>query len=114
MHISFFSIAWSTSTVGPNKIKVDEESYKNVLICTGHMIFKDPRYIKSNNVNPLYFIINKVNGYFGEIDGNKYLTLVPTIETKEKMKKYEERCNWIGDIIRSITNSSDNYDAQYM
>ena len=41
---------------------------------------------KINSVNPVYFIINKVNGYFEEINGNKYLTLVPTNESKEKIK----------------------------
>ena len=28
-----------------------------------------------------------MNGYFEEINGNKYLALVPTNETKEKIKK---------------------------
>ena len=28
-----------------------------------------------------------MNGYFEEINGNKYLTLVPTNESKEKIKK---------------------------
>ena len=41
-----------------------------------------------NSVNHLYIIINRVNGYFEEINGNKYLMLVPTNESKEK--KYEE------------------------
>ena len=27
-----------------------------------------------------------MNGYFEEINGNKYLTLAPTNETKEKIK----------------------------
>ena len=31
-----------------------------------------------------------MNGYFEEINENKYLTLVPTNESKEKIKKYEE------------------------
>ena len=35
-------------------------------------------------VNPLNLIFSKVNGYFEEINGNKYLTLVPTYESKEK------------------------------
>ena len=38
-------------------------------------------------MNRLYLIFNKVNGYFAEINGNKYLTLVPTDENKEKTKK---------------------------
>ena len=31
-----------------------------------------------------------MNGYFKEITGNKYLMLVNTNESKEKIKKYEE------------------------
>ena len=37
-------------------------------------------------------MLNKMNGYFEEIDGNKYLTLVPTNESKEKINKYVELC----------------------
>ena len=33
---------------------------------------------------------NKVNGYFEEINGNKYLALVPIIEGKEKIEKKYE------------------------
>ena len=39
--------------------------------------------LKIYSVNPLYLIFNKVNGYFEEINGNKYLTLVPTNESKK-------------------------------
>ena len=45
--------------------------------------------IKINSENPLYLIFNKVNGYFEEINGNKYLTLILTNENKEKIKTYE-------------------------
>ena len=40
-----------------------------------------------SSVNPLYCIINKVKGCFEEINGNKYLMVVPTNESKEKIKK---------------------------
>ena len=63
-------------------------SYKNILIYhIGYVTIKDSNYIKINSVNPLYLILNKVNEYFKEINGNKYLTLVPTNESKEKIKK---------------------------
>ena len=69
----------------PNNIKIDEKSYKDILISwIGYVTIKDSEYVKINNVNPLYLIFNKVNGYFEEINGNKYLTLVPTNESKEK------------------------------
>ena len=35
------------------------------------------------SVNHLNLIFNKVNEYFEEINGNKYLTLFPTNESKE-------------------------------
>ena len=41
-----------------------------------------------------------MNGYFEEINVNKYLTLVPTNDSKEKIKKYEELWIKIRDVIR--------------
>ena len=54
------------------------------------MTIKDSKYVKIISVNPLYLIFSKVDGYFEEKNGNKYLTLVPTHESKEKIEKYEE------------------------
>ena len=51
-------------------------------------------YATVNNVNPLYLIINKINGYIEESNGNKYLTLVSTYESKDtwkSMKNYETK-----------------------
>ena len=77
------------------------------------MRFIDSKYVKIYSVNPLYFIFNKVNGYFEKINGNKYLTLVPTNESKEKIKNYEELRIKIRDLIRSITKNSGDYDGKY-
>ena len=33
--------------------------------------------LKTYKVNPLYLISGKFNGYFEEINGNRYLRLVP-------------------------------------
>ena len=54
-----------------------------------------------------------MNRYFKEINENKYLTLVPTNESKEKIKKYE-KWSRIKDLIRSINENSDDYDEKYM
>ena len=40
--------------------------------------------LKIYSVNPIF---GNVNGNFEEINGNKYLNLVPTNESKEKIKK---------------------------
>ena len=68
-------------------------------------MIKDSKYVKICNVNPLYLIYNKVNGYFEKINGNEYLTLAPTNESKEKIKKYGELRIKIRDLIRLITKN---------
>ena len=70
--------------------------------------------MKNDSVNPLYLTFNKVNGYLEEINENKYLTLVASNESKEKIKIYEELWSNIRDLIRSITRNSDDYDEKYM
>ena len=50
------------------------------------MTFKDLKYVGINSVNPLYLIFSKVNGYFEEINKSKYITLVPTNESKKTLK----------------------------
>ena len=51
-----------------------------------------------------------MNRCFEKINGNKYLTLVPSNKSKEKIKKYEELRIKIRDLIRSIAKKSDDYD----
>ena len=55
-----------------------------------------------------------MNRYFEYLNGNKYLTLVPTDESKEKNKKYKEMWIKIRDLIRSMTKISNDYDEKYM
>ena len=87
-------------------------SYKDILTYyIGCVTIKE--YIKIYSVNPLYLIFRNVNGYFEEIDKSKYLMLVPTNESKEKIKKYEELWSKIRDLIRSITKNSDDYEEKY-
>ena len=81
----FFDDIINIKNFSLNNIELDEKSYKNILIYyIGYVTIKDSKYVKINSVNPLYLIFNKVNGYFEEINGNKYLTLVPNNENKQK------------------------------
>ena len=99
----------------PNNIKLDEKSYKKILIYfIGYKMIKDSKCIKIYSVNRLYLIFNKVNGYFEKVNRNKYLTQVPTNESKEKIKRYEELWSKPRDLIRSITKNSDYYNEKYM
>ena len=79
------------NNLDPNKIKMDKKSYKNVLIYyIGYVRVKNFTSIKINSANHLYLSFNKVNGYIEESNGSKYLTLVPTDERKDILKKYED------------------------
>ena len=44
---------------------------------------KNSEYVKINSVNPLYLIINEVDGYVKEENGNKCLILVFTDKTNK-------------------------------
>ena len=112
----FFNDIIKIKKFDPNSIKTDEESHKNILIYyIGYVTIKNFKYVKINSVNPLYVIFSKVNGYFEEIDKSKYLTLVPTKESKVKIKKkYEEPWSRIRDLNRSMTKNSVDYDEKYM
>ena len=100
----FFNDMINMKSFDANHIKIDKKSSKNILnLYVGYVTIKNVKYVKINRVNSLYLIFGKVDGYFKEINGKKYLSLVTTNESKEIMKKYEELWNKIRDLIRSIT-----------
>ena len=59
------------------------KSHLKITYYVAYVTIKDSKYLKINSVNPLYLMLmfNRKNGYFEEIDGNKYLTLVSTNES---------------------------------
>ena len=84
----FFDDIIKIKDFDPNNIKVDEKSYKNIIIYyIACVTIEDSKYEKINSVNYLSLMFNKVNRYLEEINGNKYFTLVPANESKEKIKK---------------------------
>ena len=81
----FFNDITNIKDFDLNNIKLVENSYKNILIYyTGYVTIKDSKYVNIYRVDLLYRTFDKVNGYFEEINGNKYLKLVPTNENKKK------------------------------
>ena len=67
----------------PEKIKIDEQSYKNILIdYIRYVTIKDSKWLKINTANLLHLIFSKVNRCSEEINGNNYLTVVPTNGSK--------------------------------
>ena len=69
----------------PNLLKIDKKLQKNIdIYYIGYIIMKNSDYVKINGVNPLYLIIDEVDGHFEIKCGNKYLIL----DSTEKRKKY--------------------------
>ena len=86
----FFDDIINIKSFDPNNIKIDENSYKNLLhwvivyLIVYYVTMKDLKCVNINIVNPSYLIFSKFNGYFEEINKNKYLTIVPTNESKKE------------------------------
>ena len=79
------------------------------MIFIAFIITKDLDYINIHSVNPLYFIIDKADGYIEVSNGNKYLTLVSTNKNKDI-----ELQDKIKDLIKTINDKTSDYDKQYM
>ena len=80
----FFDDIINIKNFDANNVKIDEKSYKNILIYYTILDVWRSK-IQNNSVNPLHLIFKKVTEYFEDVNENKYLTLVPTNESKEKI-----------------------------
>ena len=80
----FFDDMINIKDFDSNLLKIDKKSYKNIdIYYIGHITMKDSDYVKINSVNPLYLIIEKVDGYIEVKNGNKYVILLLQIKTKK-------------------------------
>ena len=87
----------------PNLLKIDKNSYRNIdIYYIGYITMKDSEFVKINSVSPLYLIINKVDRYIKEENGNKYLTLVFIYKNKKVLTKYPELWDGIKNEIVTI------------
>ena len=85
-------------------LKIDKKDYSKVgNYYIGYVTIKKVAdYNNINSGNPLYLMINKIIGHFGEKNGNKYLVLDDIDESKEVLKKYEEVWDGIKKEIETI------------
>ena len=89
-----------------NLLKIDKKSYKNIdTYYSGYITMKDSDYVKINSVNPLYLIIDKVDGYTEKKNGNKDLILT---------FKYRELCDEIKNLIKEINDKLGKYGKDFM
>ena len=70
-----------------------------------HYIGYVTKKYKINSVNPLYLMINRIDGFIEEKNGDKYLIIALTDRSSEVLRKYSEVWHGIRDCIRKIDNS---------
>ena len=75
---------------------------------------KDFSYLNINSVNPLYLIIDEVDGYIERKNGNKYLILDSTDKNKKVLIKYTKLWDGIKNSIEKINNESGEYGNDFM
>ena len=69
----------------PKLLKLDKKSYKNIdIYYIGYITEKD-KY-KINSVNPLYWLVYKIDGFIEEKRGNKYLNVAFTDSNNKVLK----------------------------
>ena len=95
-------------------LKLDKKTSMNLGIYYIGYVTKKPVY-NVDIVNPLYLLVNRIDGFIEEKDGGKYLNIASTDKNSQVLKKYLEVWNGIKDCIEKINdNELGEYDRDYM
>ena len=73
----------------PGVLKLDKKSSKDITIYYIGYVIKKPEY-NIHSVNPLYLLIDELDGYVEEKEGNKYLNISLTDSNNKVLKQYTE------------------------
>ena len=76
-------------------------------------VTKKPKY-NIDSINPLYLLINELNGFVEEKEGSKYLNISLTYNNNDILVKYAEVWRGIKDQIKKINVSVGEYGKDYM
>ena len=78
----------------------------------GYVDKKPELYV--NSVNPFYLMINRIDGFVEQKNGNKYLNIADTNKNSEVLKKYNQVFNGIKYHINKMNDSDSEYEKDYM
>ena len=95
-------------------LKLDKQTSMCLNIYYIGYVTKKPQW-NVNGVNPLYLMINRIDGFIEEKNGDKYLNISDTDRNSEVLRKYSEVWNGIKDYIEKINDDkSGKYDKDFM
>ena len=82
----FFDDMINITNFDPKLLKVNKKLYKNIdIYYVGYITMKpiqNSDYVEINRANPLYLIIDEIDGHFEKKNGKKYLILDSTDKNK--------------------------------
>ena len=98
----------------PKLLKLDRKSTLDINIYYIGYVTKKAEY-NIDSVNPLYLLINDLDGFIEEEEGSKYLNISLTYNNNDVLVKYAEVWRGIKDQIKKINNGSvGEYAEDYM
>ena len=84
-------------------LKLDKKSFKKIsMYYIGYVTKKDE--CKINSVNPLYLLVDEIDGFVQEKEGSKYVNIVHS--SNEVLKQYEEVWSGINNCIYKMNNNT--------
>ena len=80
----FFDDMINIKNFDSDLLRIDRKSYRYIdIYYIGCITKNDFEYVNIHRVNSLYFIVDKVDGFIEEKEGNKYLNFASKITTKK-------------------------------
>ena len=89
----------------PSFLNISKISFKSidaVIYSIRYITMKSLDHVNIDSANSIYLVLNNVDGYIEESNGNKYLIFASTDKNKEIWKKYTELWNEIDNQIETI------------
>ena len=110
----FYNDLININDFDPKLLKFDKKTSIDIDIYYIRYVTKKDEY-KTNNANPLYLLVNRIDGFVDEKEGDKYLNIASTDRNSEVLNKYSEVWNGTKDCIEKINDTkSGEYDKDYM
>ena len=73
----------------PKLLKLDKKLFQNIAIYYIGYVTKEDDY-KINSVNPIYLLVDEIDGFIEEKEGNKYLNIAFTDSNSEVLKNMQK------------------------
>ena len=98
----------------PKLVKLDKKAFKDISMYYIGCVTQKTEY-NISSANPLYLLIDEIDGFIKEKEGDKYLNISLTNSNNEVLKKYTEVWRGIKDCIAKINdNKMNEYGKDYM